>query len=55
MERIKQKLTLQEALELAVKEADENIFEIHIFTKDARKIWIESRYDGYRVYRSAPR
>jgi hypothetical protein len=51
-ERIKQKLTLQEALDLAMKEAGENIQDIQIFTKDYRKIWIESRYDGYRVYRS---
>lgn len=51
MERLKQKLTLQEALDLALKEVDKTpIRDIHIFTEDYRKIWIENRYDGFRVY-----
>lgn len=50
-ERLKQKLTLQEAIELALKEVGTSpIRDIHIFTSDYRKIWIENRYDGFRVY-----
>ena len=52
--RLKQKLTLKDAIDTALKEVgDTNIHSIHIFTKDYRKIWIEDRYDGFRVYVSS--
>ena len=53
MERLAQKLTLDEAVKLALKQvSEEDVFAIHIFTKTYEKVWIENRIDGFRVYTS---
>lgn len=51
LERIKQKLSLDEAFDLAKKLiGNREIFEVTFSLKDYNKILLESRIDGFRVY-----
>jgi len=51
--RIGYGLTLEKAIETALKKGEENVVHFSFTTKHHDVIWAEKRFDGWRVYVSS--